>query len=123
MKTEFAAAAMLLGACALSTGAQADCAAFQVVIPGYIADLEGTMTVKAGTGCRFNVNGIEGGITEVAITQQPKHGRAGVQNLYPFYLAKPGYSGPDEFAYAIIGTDRYGGPMKVVIRRKVTVTP
>ena len=81
------------------------------------------MTVKAGTGCQFNVNGIPGAISEVRIVQAPKIGRAGVQNLYPYYMAKPGYSGPDEFAYAFIGTDQYGGPMNVVIRRKVTVVP
>ena len=49
--------------------------------------------------------------------QKPKVGRAGVQNFRPFYIAKPGYTGPDEFAYAFIGKDQYGGPMRIVIKR------
>ena len=33
----------------------------------------------------------------------------------PYYVAKPGYQGPDEFSYAFIGNDQYGGPMRVTI--------
>jgi hypothetical protein len=38
-------------------------------------------------------------------------------------VAKPGYQGPDEFSYAIVGTDQYGGPMRVTTKMKVTVVP
>ena len=41
----------------------------------------------------------------------------------PYYVAKLGYKGPDELSHTIIGTDRYGGPMCVTIRRKITVVP
>ena len=52
-------------------------------------------------------------------------GRAGWRSRTskPFYVAKPGYTGPDEFAYAFIGKDQYGGPMRIVIKRTVTVVP
>ena len=48
---------------------------------------------------------------------------AGVQGLMPYYVAKPGYQGPDEFTYAIIGIDQYGGPMRVTTKMKVKVIP
>jgi hypothetical protein len=113
----------LIAALALPEAASAQCSAPSVYISRARSEAEGPMTVRAGTGCRFNVNGIPGAIDEVKIIQAPKVGRAGVQNLEPFYMAKPGYTGPDEFAYAFIGTDQYGGPMNVVIRRKITVVP
>ena len=40
-----------------------------------------------------------------------------------YYIAKPGYRGPDEFVYAFIGKDQYGGPMRVTIKRRITVVP
>ncbi|WP_134500103.1 hypothetical protein [Microvirga pakistanensis] len=55
------------------------------------------------------------------IVQAPRIGRAGVQNLRAVYVAKAGYQGADEFAYALIGMNQYGGPMRVTIKRKVTV--
>ncbi|MBZ6077662.1 hypothetical protein [Microvirga puerhi] len=88
-----------------------------------IAELEGQLTVKAGKGCGFGISGIDGAINEVVITQKPKVGLAGVRGTTPYYVAKPGYQGADEFAYAYIGTNQYGGPMRVVIKRKVTVIP
>ncbi|MCG7393549.1 hypothetical protein MHY87_11590 [Microvirga sp. ACRRW] len=103
--------------------AQAECSGPPLSIPGYSAAIEGALTVKAGTGCAFGVDGIEGAISEVKITQMPKSGRAGVQNLRAIYVAKPGYQGPDEFTYAFIGTDNRGGPMHIAIKRKVTVVP
>jgi hypothetical protein len=88
-----------------------------------MAELTTEMTVKAGKGCRFGLSGITGAITEVVITQKPKVGAAGVRGVTPYYIAKPGYQGPDEFAYTFIGTDQFGGPMRVVVKRKVTVVP
>jgi len=82
-----------------------------------MAELTSEVTVKSGKGCRFGLNGISGAIREVVITQRPRVGAA------PDYIAKPGYQGPDEFAYAYIGTDQYGGPMRVVVKRRVTVVP
>lgn len=100
-----------------------DCVVPPTYINGYRAEVEGTMTIKAGKGCGFGMNGIEGAISEAVIVQKPKVGMAGVRGLMPFYVAKPGYQGNDEFSYAFIGTDRYGGPMRVTIKRKVTVIP
>jgi hypothetical protein len=107
-----------------SAGTQAqDCVVPPTYINGYLSEVEGEMTVKAGKGCGFGLNGIEGAINEVVIVQKPKVGVAGVRGLTPYYIAKPGYQGPDEFSYAFIGTGRLGGPMRVVFKRKVTVVP
>ena len=116
-------ARLLFVACAVPQAASALCSADNVLIPGPRSELEGNMTVSAGSGCSFGVNGIPGAIKDVRITQAPRFGRAGVENFSPYYVAKPGYRGPDEFSYAFIGTDQYGGPMNVVVRRKVTVVP
>ncbi|WP_201859566.1 hypothetical protein [Microvirga soli] len=115
---------MLIVVGLVSTGAaHAECKGPPFIIPGNLAELEVPLTVKAGTGCAFGVNGVPGAIKEVQITQAPKNGRAGVENLRPVYVAKPGYQGPDEFTYTYIGTDQYGGPMRVSVKRKVTVVP
>ncbi len=100
-----------------------DCVVPPTYINGYRSEVEGTMTIKAGKGCGFGMNGIEGAIDEAVIVQKPKFGVAGVRGLMPFYVAKPGYQGDDEFSYAFIGTDRHGGPMRVTVKRKVTVVP
>jgi type 1 fimbria pilin len=107
----------------VASQADASCSGSPIPIPGYTAELEGALTVKAGTGCSFGVNGIAGAISEVKITQMPRAGRAGVENLRAYYIAKPGYKGPDEFTYVFIGTNEHGGPMRVSIKRQVTVVP
>jgi hypothetical protein len=90
---------------------------------GERVELETVLTVKSGAGCLFNISGIPGAISETVITQQPRVGKAGVRGLTPFYASKPGYRGPDEFAYTFIGTGQYGGPMRITVRRKITVVP
>lgn len=100
-----------------------DCSVAPMSFNGHVANIDGEMTVKAGKGCGFGLNGIKGAITEATIVQKPKAGMAGVRGIMPFYVAKPGYKGPDEFSYAIIGTDQYGGPMRVTTKMKVTVVP
>jgi hypothetical protein len=101
----------------------ADCEAAPIYFNGNVAELSGDVTVKAGKGCGFGLNGIQGAINETVIIQKPKFGTAGVRGHTAIYVAKPGYQGPDEFTYAHIGINQYGGPMKVSIRRKVTVVP
>ena len=88
-----------------------------------MAELEGAFTVKSGKGCRFNISNIPGMIKETVIVQKPKVGTAGVEGTSPYYRAKPGYQGPDEFTYAFIGSDQYGGPMRVTVKRRITVVP
>ena len=122
-KAALITAAGVLAMVAITSQAQAACSGPPIIIPGNSAELEGALTVKAGTGCGFGVNGIPGAISEVKITQAPKVGKAGVQNMQAYYIAKPGYQGPDEFTYVFIGTNEYGGPMRVSIKRKVTVVP
>ena len=100
-----------------------DCAVAPMMFNSHIANIDGEMTVRAGKGCGFGLNGIEGAIREAVIVQKPRTGTAGVQGIMPFYVAKPGYQGPDEFSYAIIGTDRFGGLMRVSTRMKVKVIP
>jgi hypothetical protein len=100
-----------------------DCIVSPMSFNSHVANVEGEMTVKAGKGCGFGLNGIQGAISEAAIVQKPKAGMAGVRGIMPFYVAKPGYRGADEFTYAIIGTDQYGGPMRVTTKMKVTVVP
>ena len=108
----------------LGADAQAqDCVVTPMIFNSNVANLDGEMTVKAGKGCGFGLNGIQGAISEAAIVQKPKAGMAGVRGIMPFYVAKPGYQGADEFSYAIIGTDQYGGPMRVTTKMKVTVVP
>jgi hypothetical protein len=100
-----------------------DCVVSPMSFNSHVADIDGEMTVKAGKGCGFGLNGIPGAISEATIIQKPKAGMAGVRGIMPFYVAKPGYRGADEFSYAIIGTDQYGGPMRVTTKMKVTVVP
>jgi hypothetical protein len=108
----------------IATEAQAqDCVVSPVMFNSHIVETEGAMTVKAGRGCGFGVSGIGGAIDQTVITQKPKFGTAGVRGTTPYYIAKPGYQGMDEFTYAFIGTNQYGGPMRVSIKRKVTVVP
>ncbi|MBA1154858.1 hypothetical protein [Microvirga mediterraneensis] len=119
------AAASAALVCVLGTGvAQAqDCSGAPVYFNGELADVEGELTVKAGKGCVFGLNGIPGALNETVISLKPRIGRAGVDGLKPYYMAKPGYQGPDEFAYTFIGMSQYGGPMRITVRRKVTVVP
>ncbi|WP_157961289.1 hypothetical protein [Microvirga flavescens] len=123
MKKEMLAAAVCAAFMGSSVPAYAACKATSVFFSGSLAETEGEMTVVSGTSCWSGVNGISGALSEVKITQQPKVGKAGVENMRPYYMAKPGYQGPDEFTYAYIGTDQYGGPMKISIKRKITVVP
>jgi hypothetical protein len=112
-------------ACSLWTGSALaqDCSAQAVYFNGDVVETEGEMTVRSGKGCSFNLNGIRGAISETVISQKPKVGKAGVANLKPYYVSKPGYQGPDEFAYTFVGMNQYGGPMRVTVKRKVTVVP
>jgi len=122
-KTSPLIAAGILVSTAAMSPAEAACSSPPIRIPGYTAELEGVLTVKAGTGCTFSLNGIEGAISEVKITQMPKVGKAGVENLRAYYIAKPGYKGPDEFTYVFIGTNERGGPMRITFKRQVNVVP
>ena len=100
-----------------------DCVLPPLNFNSHVAEVEWEMTVKSGKGCGFGLNGIQGAISEAVIVQKPKVGTAGVQGIMPYYVAKRGYQGKDEFSYAIIGTDQYGGPMRVTTKMKVTVVP
>ena len=115
--------ALVLAGMGLAGAAQAACKGAPYYIPGSISEVESSLMVKAGTGCVFGVSGVPGAVNEVKIVQTPKNGRAAVQNLRAVYVAKPGYQGPDEFAYTFIGTDGFGGPMRVTIKHKITVVP
>ena len=121
----FSIPAFVALACALSvSAAQAqDCSGTPLMFNSSIAELDGPFTIKSGKGCRFSLSNIPGSITEVVIVQKPRVGAAGVQGGTPYYIAKPGYQGPDEFTYAFIGKDQYGGPMRVTVKRRITVVP
>lgn len=123
MTMKFLALGGLLALLALPSQFWAACSGPPLMIPGNSAELEGEIRVKSGTGCSFTISGIQGSISEVKILQMPKVGKAMVSNLRAHYMAKPGYQGPDEFTYAFIGTDRFGGPMRLVFKRKVSVVP
>jgi hypothetical protein len=83
----------------------------------------GRITVQAGSSCGLTIIGIPGALNETKITEAPRSGRADVRGSTVYYIAKAGYKGEDEFTYAHIGTDMYGGAMKITVRRKVTVVP
>ncbi len=123
MKSIAIAASGFLVALVAAGPAQAACSGPPLTFSGNSAELEGPIKVKAGTSCFFGVGGIPGAISEVKITQTPKVGKATVENLRAYYFAKPGYQGTDEFAYAFIGTDQYGEPVRISFKRKVTVVP
>ena len=57
------AAFLVLGA---SAQAQ-DCVVAPMTFNTHMANIDGEMTVKAGKGCGFGLNGIQGAITEAAI--------------------------------------------------------
>jgi hypothetical protein len=103
--------------------AQRNCTSPPLEFNSHVAEIEGQATVKSGKGCGFNVNGIDGTINETVIVRKPKVGTAGIDGKTAYYIAKAGYQGPDEFTYAYIGTDQYGGPMRVTIKRRITVVP
>ncbi|MCB5174339.1 hypothetical protein [Microvirga lenta] len=100
-----------------------NCSGAPIYFNGSIAAVEGELTVKSGKGCTFNINNIPGAINETVITQKPRVGKAGVQGLTPYYVAKPGYTGSDEFSYTFLGMDQYGGTMRVTFKQKITVVP
>ena len=100
-----------------------DCIVPPLGFNSHAAELTSEVTVKAGKDCGFGIVGIGGAIEQVRITQKPKVGVAGVRGTTSYYIAKPGYQGPDEFAYSYVGTDQYGGPMRIAIKRRVTVVP
>ena len=90
-------ATSIVGCLAFGPSAQAqNCSGSPVYFTGEISEVEGPLTVKAGKGCLFSIDGIPGALTETVISQKPKVGKAGVEGLKPYYLAKPGYQGPDE---------------------------
>jgi hypothetical protein len=83
-------AATLSALVILGGSAQAqDCSVTPMIFNSHVANLEGEMTVKAGKGCGFGLNGIQGAITEAAIVQKPKAGMAGVRALCPFMWPNP----------------------------------
>ena len=86
----------VLGLACTAVGADAqaqDCAVAPMTFNSHIANIDGEMTVVAGKGCGFGLNGIQGAIREAAIVQKPKTGMAGVQGIMPYYVAKAGLSG------------------------------
>jgi len=121
----FSISAFAALACGLSvSAAQAqNCSGPPLMFNSSMAQIEGEYTVKAGKGCGFSISGISGVIEETVITQKPRVGTAGVQGAKAYYIAKAGYQGPDEFAYAFIGKNQYGGPMRIAIKRRITVVP
>ncbi len=124
MRNLLPAVAAAIGCLVVTPEAQAqNCSSSPVTFNGEIAEVEGPLTVKSGKGCFFSISGIPGALTETVITQQPRVGKAGVRGLKPYYVARQGYQGPDEFAYTFLGQGGRGGPMRVTIRRKVTVVP
>ncbi len=121
----FSISALAALACGLSvSAAQAqNCSGPPLMFNSSMAEVVGEYTVKSGKGCRFSISGISGVIEETVITQKPRVGAAGVQGSVPYYVAKPGYQGPDEFTYAFIGKNQCGGPMRVTVKRRITVVP
>jgi hypothetical protein len=122
-KASLGLAAISVALLSANSARAADCDAAPIYFNGNIAEVSGNVTVKAGKGCGFGLNGIQGAINETLVTQKPKFGIAGIRGHTAIYIAKAGYQGPDEFVYAHVGIDQYGGPMKVTVRRKITVIP
>ncbi len=73
------------------------------------------------TGCSADAKPVNIAIYGIAIASRPKHGTAGVFSRYSIaYKPATGFTGEDEFSYALIG--RQGNdPDKMVIHVHVTV--
>ena len=111
----------VLGLACTAVGADAqaqDCAVAPMTFNSHIANIDGEMTVKAGKGCGFGLNGIQGAIREAAIVQKPKTGMAGVQGHHALLRGQAGLSGTGRIRLRVHRHDQYGGPMRVTIENE-----
>ena len=109
--------------CCVSVAAQAQ----NCHVP-YIRTLEnqtvdGYMTVKAGKRCSIVLRNSSGPVETTRITGGPSAGVATARGTRVTYIARSGYTGPDRFAYARTGQDRYGRSTVRTVNVNVRVVP
>ena len=84
----------------------------------------GYMTVKSGTACAVARTG--GGTTATRtsrIVSPPRFGRVAVGPIGVRYVPRPGYVGPDSFAFQNQGENRFGQVTVRTIQMQVNVVP
>jgi hypothetical protein len=88
------AAASLVGCLAFGSDVQAqNCSGAPVYFTGEISEVEGPLTVKAGKGCVFSIDGIPGALTETVISQKPKSARQASKDSSPTISRSPAIKG------------------------------
>lgn len=84
----------------------------------------GYMTVKSGTPCAVIRTG--GGTTATTtsrIVSPPRFGRVAIGPIGVRYISRPGYVGPDAFAFQNQGQNRFGQYTARTIQIQVNVVP
>jgi hypothetical protein len=110
--------------CCAATAAQArDC-----VVPGFNGVDNGTavgqMVVRTGRFCGVSRLGGDGVmIRSTRIVSPPRAGRVGLTSTAITYRPRPGYVGPDMFAFQNQGRNRFGQPTVRTIQVQVNVVP
>ena len=92
---------------ASSTPSSAKCR-FNIVHFFYGSDLAQTAEADSGRECSTTFDNSRGaGMTSIQVVRQPKHGVATWNGSVAYakvtYKSAPGYTGPDDFVYAITG--------------------
>lgn len=84
----------------------------------------GYMTVKSGTPCAVvRTGGGTAATTATRIVSPPRFGRVGVGSFGVRYISRPGYVGPDAFAFQNQGQNRFGQHTVRTIQIQVNVVP
>ena len=121
MKASLSSGALL---CCLSTAVQAK----NCHVPGFRGVDNGMavgyMTVKSGTVCgvaRLGGDGMR--VLATRIVGSPRAGRVGLTPTAVRYVPRPGYVGPDTFAFQNQGQNRFGQATVRTIQVQVNVVP
>ncbi len=108
----------------VATGAEAQ----YCHVPGFNAVDNGMavgyMTVKSGRLCGVATLGGDGVmVRSMRIVSPPRAGRIGLTPIAVRYMPRPGYVGPDSFAFQMYGRNRFGQPTVRTVQMQVNVIP
>ena len=85
------------------------------------ATVQGTMYVASGKRCSIVINHTRGPIYTTALVTPARIGKVSINGYRVTYIARPGYTGGDHFAYVRRGTDAVNRPITRTIEVDVTV--
>ena len=123
MSKAFAAALFsLVALTAASQQALAYCAVGPLYLPYFGSNTSTTMDANSGQPCA--IDGGAGGtayMQSVTVAARPRHGSVSIgAGFVVTYQSRPGYTGPDSFAYAVRGSAPSGTGTSIVrVRVKV----